>query len=325
MSGAYETLEDLSVPCFKMKSPIQMGPVCMRVRNLDASLDFYQKMGFEKLDVSTPIGLYLEDFDSFKSVAIGLKRRDYSMEMPILILKHDPHAVVCSPKVAGMSHFAILLPDRKSLAYNYLYLKQENFVFERFACQFVKEAIYLRDPENNGIEFYSDTPKETWRYDEKGGLIMGLVPLDFDSLLGELSSNEKNDPLPFYRGGKLGHLQLKCRDMKKSILFYHNLLGLDITHMIPHTYTDKMLAFTSVGGYHHHIALNTLESFNGEPYEKGHAGLEYFTVIVPDEGVLNDLGKHLRVFYNPNRFKREGCRLWILDPDNIAVLIVAQS
>ena len=86
----------------------------------------------------------------------------------------------------GLYHFAILLPSRTELARSVQRLLHHNWNIDGVADHGVSEAIYLRDPDNNGIELYADKPREQWKYDSNGNLLMVTLPLDVDSLMSEL-------------------------------------------------------------------------------------------------------------------------------------------
>lgn len=89
------------------------------------------------------------------------------------------------PGTTGLYHLAILYPTRAELANAVRRLIQANIPLEGAADHGVSEAIYLRDPDGNGVELYWDKPQEQWPHDSNGGLAMFTHPLDFDQLLKE--------------------------------------------------------------------------------------------------------------------------------------------
>jgi catechol 2,3-dioxygenase len=93
------------------------------------------------------------------------------------------------PGSTGLYHFAILYPSRKELARALKRIMDSNWPIEGAADHAVSEAIYLRDPDGNGIEIYVDRPREQWQQDENGQLIMYTRPFDLDGLLSELEIN----------------------------------------------------------------------------------------------------------------------------------------
>lgn len=106
-----------------------------------------------------------------------------------------------------MYHFAILIPNRQSLASAYLSIKNSNITFDGFADHLVSESLYLHDSERNGIEIYRDKPKNEWPRDEEGRIVMDSLPLDLKSLMDELpENNDKNTIFP--NGARIGHVHL---------------------------------------------------------------------------------------------------------------------
>jgi len=89
------------------------------------------------------------------------------------------------PGYAGMYHVAFLYPDRKSLANTLKRIANAGYPIEGAADHGVSEAIYLRDPDNNGVEIYADRPKGEWKVSNDGMVEMTSLPLDLDALLVE--------------------------------------------------------------------------------------------------------------------------------------------
>ncbi|WP_310558419.1 VOC family protein [Flavobacterium sp.] len=157
------------------KIPIQtcIGHVHLKVSNLQRSLDFYcDLLGFE---ITTMYGTEA----AFVSAGgyhhhIGLNTW-YSEDYPM-----------AQKKGVGLFHTAILYPTRKDLATIYNRLLQINYHITGSADHGVSQAIYLNDPDNNGVELYWDKPKVEWLYNEDGTLIMYSAVLDLDDLLKEI-------------------------------------------------------------------------------------------------------------------------------------------
>ncbi len=310
------------LPSFRMHDEMKLGAPTLRIRNLQRMLDFYEK------DFGLRVNRRYQDTDdgSLDVAELGFDR-SISRE-PLLILKHDPNATKSSLDSAGLYHFAVLLPDRKSLASTYLTIGNSGVPYDGFANHLVSESLYLRDPERNGIEIYSDRPRNEWpdwtRISEAAAAgdfryvaSSFTQPLDLDSLLRELTADERvnGNSRPFPRGAKIGHMHLKVTNLERSVQFYHEKLGLDIMGNLP----SIGAAFLSAGGYHHHIGLNTWHSLGGDSNKEGDAGLENFTIIVPDRLVLDELRKQM-----PDSSFSESydhLRLSISDPDGIRILI----
>jgi len=294
---------------FRLDSKMRMGAPTLRVRDLEAALSFYQRdIGFAiKNRRAAPGGLH--------EVELGFK----NATEPILRLRHDPQASVARQDSAGLYHYAVLLPHRKDLASTFLSVGNSGVPYEGFADHSFSEALYLHDVEKNGIEFYADRPRATWP--DWGRMMQGGYdsfaamngPLDFDSLLRELGPAERSKPEPFPNGARIGHMHLRVTNLENSVRFYHEQLGLDVNAYIP----EMGAAFLSVGGYHHHLGLNTWHSKGGSPRRDGHAGLDEFRMVLPGVRALDDLSLRF-----PQSTAKDG-RLTLSDPDGIRIQITA--
>jgi len=304
-----------------MHSGMTIGDPVLRIRNIDRVLTFYEKsIGLQVIKKYEADGDYNGNHLIYE---IGLKYANSNQRL--LILHHDPNAKVASQHSAGLFHFAILVPDRKSLASTYLALRNSGVHYDGFADHLVSESLYLRDPENNGIEIYRDRPSREWPRDGDGHIMMDTMPLDLNSLIDEINNNnqeeERNNNIEaFPTGARIGHIHLKVTNLERSMKFYHQKLGLDITS----DWGSMGAAFLSAGGYHHHIGMNTWNSLNGESHIHGKVGLESFTITIPDKSTLNILGSIMQDSSKPEKQQQqteERGRLLISDPDGIQFLI----
>ena len=147
------------------------------------------------------------------------------------------------------------------------------------ADHLVSEALYLSDPDGNGIELYRDRPREEWRY-EGGQLEMATLPLDLRNLADEL--NAADGPQPAAPAGTtMGHVHLQVASIPDADAFYHGVLGFDVT-----TRGYPGALFVSAGGYHHHLGLNTWHSAGSGPAAPGSVGLRSYEVVLPDRAEL---------------------------------------
>lgn len=301
---------------YKMSVGMRLGPPTLRIRNLQQTLSFYQN------DIGLrAIGNHPDPQDGLDIVELGFP----DSKEPLLALKHHPDAKPTGHDCAGLYHYAILVPDRKSLSSTYLAIGNTGLVYEGFADHTVSESLYLHDNEQNGIEIYADRPRNTWapfmELMKKGGssdmrnFVSLNKPLNIDFLLGELSRDERNNPTAFPAGARIGHIHLRVTNLQRSVRFYHEKLGLDIIGNLP----DIGAAFFSVGGYHHHIGMNTLHSEDGKPHERGEAGLENFVLNLPDQASIDALAQQLGSSF----IARDEDHLTILDPDGIEIIVRA--
>ena len=263
----------------QMYSQIRLEGPILRVIDLDVELAFYQKFGM------IPIRTFLGEgghemielvFDANTTLGSQIDN------LPILTLMHDPNASRPRHGSAGLFHFAILTPDRESLAATFVSLEKQGIQFVGFADHLVSESLYLQDPEDNGIEIYCDRPRELWQFDEHGRVQMDTLALNFQSLLSELNRNDDDDmitnessikeSMTFLRRAIIGHMHLKVTNLAASTNFYREMLGFDLMQTMPGA------SFLSVEGYHHRLALNTWLSRAGTSHKDGESGLEQFTV-----------------------------------------------
>lgn len=271
----------------------RLGYVRLIISNLDRSLEFYQRS----------LGFQVHKRDG-QTAYLGAGGED------LLILNELPGARRVL-RTSGLYHFAILTPSRAALAGSLGNLIDTNTPLQGGADHLVSEAIYLPDPDGNGIEIYRDRPRSQWQY-ENGKIKMATDPLDYQGILQELNSRPSEwkglDP-----GTTLGHMHLHVADLDQSTNFYERVLGFDflINYM-------GSASFLSAGGYHHHIGLNTWNGV-GAPAPPPHAvGLEYFMVILPDDGELTKLISRLASSNTPYEEREKG--IFLRDPAQNGIL-----
>lgn len=303
----------------KMPNMMKIGCPVLRVRNIDKVLAFYEKI----LGLQVSRRYHTDDGNGDLVYDLDVKHRSpLSINGPLLIIQHDPNAKSVPQNSAGLFHFAILVPDRKSLASTYLAVRNSGVRYDGFADHLVSESLYLRDPENNGIEIYRDRPSIEWSRDNEGHIKMDTLPLDLDSLVSEeLNKEERKNAEVFPTGTKIGHMHLKVTNLERSIKFYHEKLGLDITS----DWSTMGAAFLSAGGYHHHVGINTWNSSGGDGHIHGEAGLEYLTIIVPDRSFVNAIRSNI---HDSNTSKKgmkqhndDENQILVRDPDGIHIVI----
>ena len=296
----------------KMPDKMSVGPPTLKVRDLDRMLTFYKEtFGLEK------IANHEEG-----SFALGLNRK--TSEQPLLVLKHDANAKRSSERSAGLYHFAITVPDRRSLALAYSSLAGDGIRFDGLTDHIVAESLYLHDPEYNGIEIYRDRPRSYW-FDDEGNWKMGGAPLDLEGVLGELDApSQEVDSTSikhsgaFPNGAIMGHLHLRVTDLDRSTRFYHEKLGMDISIDM----SENGVMFLSTGGYHHRIAINTWHSLGGKIHQTLDLGLDSFVLNIPKDDYGEKFLNELKLRFEDRILDNEKNEFTTLDPDGLAVKMV---
>ena len=236
--------------------PLHLGRVALTVNDLTKVSDYYQKA----------IGLHLLKSDG-ESHDLG------AGDQVLLQLRQDRNARRASPREAGLFHTAFLLPDRPALGRWIDHAIRNQIAIVGASDHLVSEAVYLTDPEGNGIEIYTDRPRDSWKW--KGGQVeMKTFQLDIDPILqasetaGALSRTWQGFP----EGSVVGHIHLQAGAIPAAEDFYEKFLGLDITSRIPGA------TFYSADGYHHHIATNIWNSRGAAPRQLPATGLSEFEI-----------------------------------------------
>ncbi|HZW02607.1 MAG TPA: VOC family protein [Anaerolineaceae bacterium] len=254
-----------------------VGALALTVSNLERALDFYTRtIGFTRLNGDP----------AAKSAVVGVD------QVPLLHLTEQPGARRPA-NTTGLYHFAIRLPNRLALARVVYHLAEVNAPIQGVADHGVSEAVYLADPDRNGIEIYRDRPEDDWPVDDQDQIMMYTDPLDVEDLLGELSGQQAAEPqLP--AGTVIGHVHLHVADLEQADAFYRGVLGLDLMQR----YGEQALFF-SAGGYHHHVGVNTWAGQGAPPPPPDSVGLRWFELRLPDEEALNAVLDRLRTAGRP--------------------------
>jgi catechol 2,3-dioxygenase len=230
----------------------RMGPVHLTVSDLGRSLDYYRAV----------VGLDVLEHGAGRA-SLGADSTE------LLALVEEPGARP-SDGYTGLFHFALLVPDRPSLARWLAHAVRDRVQLTGLSDHYVSEAIYLRDPDRHGIEIYADRPRELW--EGQVGQRMTTEPLDVEDLLREADGEFEG----LSSGTRMGHVHLKVAEIPETIDFYRDLLGFDlVVERVPQA------AFLSAGGYHHHIGANTWESAGAQPAPEGSAALRHATIVLP--------------------------------------------
>lgn len=276
----------------------RMGPVTLAVADLGRSVDFYSRV----LGMQT-----LSQQNGAATMGVG--------STPLLYLQEQPGAQRQPARSTGLYHVAVLVPSRPDLGRVILSLAREQYPISGFGDHYVSEAMYLDDPDGNGLEIYRDRPRDEWRW-QGTQVVMGTEPVDVD---GVIASVEDPDA-PFAgmpEGTTIGHVHLKVKDITQSRGFYHGVLGFDVMAQMPSA------LFISAGRYHHHLGMNTWHSRGAPPPPADSVGLREYTILVPDAAVRDQMTG--RLDDAGMKYQRQAEDVLLDDPSGIRLRITPES
>lgn len=258
-----------SGPTFANQTPMRIGMVTLRVRNLDLVTNYYRDA----------IGLTV-----MQRTTTGARLG--AGGVPLLDLSLRASAATEARNAAGLYHTAFLMPTRKDLARWLVHAATNKVPLSGFADHLVSESVYLDDPEGNGIEVYADRAPESWKWDG-GTVAMATDPLDFDNLLALTNPRISN-----YAGApdglRIGHMHLRVGDLEQADRFYSGVIGFDPTRK------RTGAAFLSSGRYHHHLAINVWQSAGAGRRDDAASGLAWFSLEIAAPDILQAQEQRLR-------------------------------
>ena len=248
-----------------------MGTVRLTVSDLSRSRSFYEQA----------IGLRASENDD------GTLTLSVFGERPLIELRGDASAPPLNRGATGLYHLALLMPTRGDLAHALARVAQAQWPLDGASDHLVSEALYLSDPDGNGIEIYRDRPREEWR-EVDGQLQMSTLPLDLRSILSEIPGDSGIESMA-PSGTRMGHVHLQVSDLDSSEAFYNGILGFDV---MVRGYPGAL--FVSAGGYHHHIGLNTWQSRGARAPQPGAIGLRSLEVLLPTAEAVESVLERVR-------------------------------
>lgn len=282
----------------KLHQDTRIGYVHLRVCSLKKELGFYKE---------------LLGFHEVKRYGNHIYLSANRMKPYHIILTEDRSANPRKPFTTGLFHLAIRVPNRRELAAMFLRLYENKYTFQGFADHGVSEALYMADPEGNGVEIYFDRPRGQWPM-KNGRLEMVTDPLDINDLV-KVFRDEKYEWKGIHPGTDIGHIHLQVSKLSFVEKFYFDILGMDITQ---DTYPGAL--FLSAGGYHHHIGTNVWAGEGAAPPNPNTRGLAGFGIHIPDQNNREILIQ--RMSENHIKMEQSDNRLFVEDYDhNIIELI----
>lgn len=239
----------------------KLGRTALRVTNLTKMTEFYESV----------VGLIVLNRGEATST-LGVEGT------PLLVLEEDEEAPIRPPAGTGLYHNAFRVPSRGALG-DVLIRVRDHWHLDGATDHHVSEALYLTDPEDNGIEIYRDFSREGWPRADDGTVRMGTDPLDLASIEADAAGDSRVPP-----GTAIGHVHLEVSSTDAFRDFYVDTLGFEVQMNVPTAW------FVSAGGYHHHIGANTWRQRISPAQGRG---LAWFEVVLPETSVLSTVQERL--------------------------------
>jgi catechol 2,3-dioxygenase len=278
----------------KLPGKLRVGAVEITVTDLDRSIEFY----------AGSIGLRLHRREDGRA-AMGAGGED------LLVLDEEPSARPAG-RQAGLYHFALLHPSRLELARAAQRLIATRTAISGASDHGISEAIYLPDPDGNGIELAADRGRERWG-DLRDPATIGPRPLDMADLLSMVDGD--GPPEQADSGLVVGHVHLHVGDIDEALSFYRDVIGFEVMTRFPSA------AFIAAGGYHHHLGLNTWRGEGVPPAPEGVVGLRRWTVVLPEAADVDELRDRAQEARLPHETTGDG--LLLRDPWNNRLLVTS--
>jgi catechol 2,3-dioxygenase len=267
-----------------------LGPVHLTVTDLARSVAFYEEV----------IGLRVTDL------------RDGTADLGDALVLHEEPSARPARRHAGLYHVALRFETRAELARVAVRIAVTQTPIQGASDHGTHEAIYLADPDGNGLELAWDRDRSVWpSYEEQ--MAGGLQPLDVQDLLSLVESEQ-----PTARaadGVGVGHVHLHVGDLEAATRFYRDGLGFEVQADL------GSAVFVSAGGYHHHVGFNVWRGQNIPPQPDGVVGFGHWTLVVPEDlaairGRLKEIGAP--VLDHPDGLLSQ-------DPSGIAVVVTQEE
>lgn len=238
---------------------VAIGAANLRVPDAERALGFYRDL----------LGLAVQESREDRVV---LGATEHSPALVVLTI--DPDAVAKPPRTTGLYHMAIRVPTRAALARLLQRIAVARYPMQGAADHLVSEALYMADPDGNGIELYVDRPREQWQIiDEQ--VAMSTDPLDIDDLLAQATDDPWSGIDP---GTDIGHMHLHVSNLGAAEAFWSGVIGFDV---MQRGYPGAL--FVAAGGYHHHLGLNIWAGRGAPPPPSNAIGLMHYSLVLPDD------------------------------------------
>ena len=282
-------------PAPTLPAGLRLGPVHLTVTDLDRSIRYYEhSIGLRPAERDGPVA----------TLRAGTEE--------VLVLSEEPGARPAG-RHAGLYHFALLHPSRLELARAAQRLADTRTPISGASDHKISEAIYLPDPDGNGIELAADRSREHWGDLSDPTALGGPTPLDLQGLLAMVEDAPVQPEVsPELR---VGHLHLHVGDVERALEFWRDLIGFEVMTRFPSA------AFIAAGGYHHHLGLNTWRGEGVPPAPADTVGLRHWTLRLGDPDAVDAVRARLAAAGAPVEQRPDG--VLTRDPWNNAALLTS--
>ncbi|EMA54809.1 VOC family protein [Halococcus salifodinae] len=240
-----------------LPSKTRIGRTALRVSDLGDMAEFYREV----------VGLNVLSHSETTAI-LGVE------QTPLLVLEEDENALARDQSGAGLYHNAFRVPSRGALG-DALTRIRDRWHLGGASDHGVSEALYLTDPEGNGVEIYRDFPRQEWPIADDGRVQIGTYSIDLEPVEAA-ATGKPGVPV----GTDVGHVHLEVTSLEMFGDFYVDTLGFDVQTTVPNA------SFVSAGGYHHHIGANTWHHRTGPVSGRG---LSWFEVVLPETEALETI------------------------------------
>lgn len=278
-------------------------------------IDRIERVDLRVADVDRAVAFY-RDVAGFDVAEAGPQRASLRSGGGPVFLVLDSTGVTepADPEATGLFHTAFRYPTRAALGDALARVATARLALGA-ADHLVSEALYVDDPDGNGVELYWDRPVEEWPPPSEDMMVpMASDPLDLDGVYAAgRGPDAVGDAAP--GGTDVGHVHLQVSDVDRTVDFYRDVLGLDLTARL-----GRSAGFFSSKGYHHNLGANAWRSRGRGPAPKHRAGLERVVFGADDAKELDALRGRLRERGVSYTDVARG--LQVLDPDGIELHFV---
>jgi len=236
---------------FAATTPISVSRIGLKAKDAEKLAAYYRAVvGLEELSRSG------------SNITLGAGSR------ALLEIENDPGARPDDPRSAGLFHTAFLLPSRADLGRWIKHAIANNIAVDGASDHLVSEALYLTDPEGNGIEIYADRPHESWKWN--GSQVeMATAALDIPGIVASVPAGAE-DWKSAPANSIIGHVHLRVGKPVEAEDWWNSEFGFDTVAKY-----GGSAVFLSSGGYHHHIGANSWQSPGAGKRDAGLTGLTW--------------------------------------------------